>query len=276
MSSFAETDSTAQTTTTNYTVNSPAIITSSIFLILFPIILSFIWIKYHQGKIVAIATGMLGLIVSFIIEIIIISLISLITGRSSFFLGFLIILFPGIFEETGRLVCFKYILKNHINTKITSVSYGIGHFGIKSILLGFGSLIYLFVKEEKLEENITFLSCLFEIIDDIWESILHISLSVFVFKTIKDNKLIFYLIAIGIHDFSELFKVLYRNDTLTNLTIYEIVEYLISFGAGIVAYKIYQTFIDINGEYSEFSPIGNDSLNLENKEMGARANINSS
>ena len=35
-------------------------------------------------------------------------------------------LFPGIFEETGRLVAFKTVLRNRKNRE-TSVSYGIGH-----------------------------------------------------------------------------------------------------------------------------------------------------
>lgn len=43
-------------------------------------------------------------------------------------------LFPGVFEETGRLVAFKTILKNRRN-KETSISYGIGHGGFEVILL---------------------------------------------------------------------------------------------------------------------------------------------
>ncbi|MBR4569186.1 MAG: YhfC family intramembrane metalloprotease [Candidatus Riflebacteria bacterium] len=41
-------------------------------------------------------------------------------------LAFIIGLFPGIFEETGRLLAFKTLLKNRKN-KETSISYGIGH-----------------------------------------------------------------------------------------------------------------------------------------------------
>ena len=43
-------------------------------------------------------------------------------------------LFPGVFEETGRLVAFKTILKKRRN-KETSISYGIGHGGFEVILL---------------------------------------------------------------------------------------------------------------------------------------------
>ncbi len=43
-------------------------------------------------------------------------------------------LFPGVFEETGRLVAFKTLLKNRKNRE-TSVSYGLGHGGIEVMLL---------------------------------------------------------------------------------------------------------------------------------------------
>ena len=39
-------------------------------------------------------------------------------------------LFPGVFEETGRLVAYKTVLKNRKNRE-TSISHGIGHGGIE-------------------------------------------------------------------------------------------------------------------------------------------------
>ncbi|MCR5824917.1 MAG: YhfC family intramembrane metalloprotease [Lachnospiraceae bacterium] len=55
-------------------------------------------------------------------------------------LSFLVGLFPGVFEETGRFVAFKTILKNRKN-KETSISHGIGHGGIEVILTM--ALVYL-------------------------------------------------------------------------------------------------------------------------------------
>ena len=45
-------------------------------------------------------------------------------------LAFVLGLFPGIFEETGRLLAFKTLLKNRKN-KETAISYGIGHSGFE-------------------------------------------------------------------------------------------------------------------------------------------------
>jgi uncharacterized membrane protein YhfC len=62
------------------------------------------------------------------------------TGLSAFMtahpilLSLLAGLFPGVFEETGRLVAFKTILKKRTNRE-TSISYGIGHGGIEVIIL---------------------------------------------------------------------------------------------------------------------------------------------
>ncbi len=43
-------------------------------------------------------------------------------------------LFPGVFEETGRLVAYKTVLKKRKNRE-TSISYGIGHGGFEVIFL---------------------------------------------------------------------------------------------------------------------------------------------
>ena len=53
-------------------------------------------------------------------------------------------LFPGVFEETGRLFAFKAILKNRKNRE-TAISYGIGHGGMEVVmLLGVNYAAYLF------------------------------------------------------------------------------------------------------------------------------------
>lgn len=43
-------------------------------------------------------------------------------------------LFPGVFEETGRFIAFKTLLKKRTNRE-TSISHGIGHGGIEVVIL---------------------------------------------------------------------------------------------------------------------------------------------
>ena len=57
--------------------------------------------------------------------------------------AFIVGLFPGVFEETGRLVAYKSVLKNR-NNKETSISYGIGHGGFEVMLiLGLTFITYI-------------------------------------------------------------------------------------------------------------------------------------
>ncbi|MCQ2517080.1 MAG: YhfC family intramembrane metalloprotease [Saccharofermentans sp.] len=52
-------------------------------------------------------------------------------------------LFPGVFEETGRLVAYKTLLKKRTQRE-TSISYGIGHGGIEVVfILGLSFLNYI-------------------------------------------------------------------------------------------------------------------------------------
>lgn len=48
--------------------------------------------------------------------------------------AFIVGLFPGVFEETGRLVAFKTVLKKRKNRE-TSISHGIGHGGFEVIFV---------------------------------------------------------------------------------------------------------------------------------------------
>lgn len=55
----------------------------------------------------------------------------------------IVALFPGVFEETGRLIAFKTVLRKR-KQKETSISYGIGHGGVEAMyLLGVAYIEYI-------------------------------------------------------------------------------------------------------------------------------------
>ncbi len=62
--------------------------------------------------------------------------------------AFIVGLFPGVFEETGRFVAFRTALKNRKNRE-TSISYGIGHGGFEVMLITgltyISNIIYAFM-----------------------------------------------------------------------------------------------------------------------------------
>ena len=69
--------------------------------------------------------------------------ISIFMNSHPVLLAFMVGLFPGVFEETGRLVAYKTVLKKRTN-KETSISYGIGHGGIEVVaILGLTYVNYI-------------------------------------------------------------------------------------------------------------------------------------
>lgn len=72
--------------------------------------------------------------------------------------AFVVGLFPGVFEEMGRLVAFKTVLRKRKN-KETAISHGIGHGGFEvMLLLGltfFGAYFLLYRKDKKVEEIVS-------------------------------------------------------------------------------------------------------------------------
>ena len=229
------------------TVNFPGTIIASLLEILLPFILSFIWIKYFYVKITCILIGIAGFITSVSVEGIFLQLIAWIAGRGIFF--YIIAgLSPGIFEETGRYICLKYLLsKEQYQQKNISVSYGIGHGGIESLLIGITFLSNLFAKDTLIEKgilksSITFFSSLMGALERVFAIIIHISASVLVYKTVKGKKITYYIIAIIFHDLIDLVAILYRFEYIKNIFVLELIIGIFSSCFAYYVYKLYLSF----------------------------------
>ncbi len=133
-------------------------------------------------------------------------------------------LLAGVFEETGRFLAFRYVLKKHTDRR-TSVSYGIGHGGIEAIYAGFTtlSLIVLAIlinsgqtdeltkdvppemlplAMKKLEgfASMTFSRSMLGIVERISAMMLQTALSIMVFRAVRSNgSLWLYPLAIVLH-----------------------------------------------------------------------------
>ena len=236
-------------------INIPGLIVSSLIEIFFPLVLSFIWIKYFYGKLTCILMGFAGFVSSVGCEAIFISLISKIFHDN--FLFYIIVgISPGIFEETGRYICLKYLLgKNKNQHNNISVSYGIGHGGIESILIGISLLFKIFIKdrlikEGEITESISFYIYIMSAWERFFSVLFHISASIFVFNSINEQKMDFYIFAIFIHDFIDLFSILYRKNIIKNLFIIELIIAIISSSFSYFAYKFYR-ILDVKKEEKE-------------------------
>ena len=146
----------------------------------------------------------------------------------------------GVFEEVGRFLAFKFVLKTKTHRR-TAITYGIGHGGFESIYIGFqlialAALMILFqsgIGEKiiaQLDETtasqlaaqlkpyaaLTFADCLPGVFERLTAIVLHISLSVFVFASVREKSLSYlFSAAIFIHTLFDFSVVLYQAEIIS-------------------------------------------------------------
>lgn len=224
-------------------INYPALTLAFLLDISFIFIYSFINIKYYKGKIFTILIGVAGFVGSVLLEGITITIISKILGKDSPVIIGLSLLFPGLFEETGRYICLKYLYKND-KDKLISIGYGIGHGGIEAFIVGLSLLQFVFAKELLIEQGIlkqdmTFLMFFMGVFERFFCVFVQISFSVLVFKAVKENNINFYILAIFLHDAIDFFAFLYQKQMLSNIYVIELIIGILSLIFARYAYKLY-------------------------------------
>ena len=174
----------------------------------------------------------------------------------------------GIFEETGRWIAFRFILKKHTDKK-TAITYGIGHGGIEAvILLSIGAFQYIMyaiminqgvfgtiVEQVKMVSpdqvgaveaiavaltSLTFGTSLIGCVERVFAMLLHISCSVLVFKAVREKKWYFFVLAIVLHGLMDVFAAMYQFGVITSVWVVEGLIGVLSVGIGIFAYRVYQ------------------------------------
>ena len=246
----------SQTQPKSIYINVPSVLLAFIIDISFIFIYSFIHIKYYSGKLFSVLIGIIGFIVSVFIEGIIISLIVKIVGKDSNWIIPFSLSFPGIFEETGRYLCFKYILNKDEN-KNKSIGYGIGHGGIESFFIGFSLLLNLLVAKDTLiqqgviKEDVTFINLFYGVFERFNCVFIQISFSVIVFKAVKENNINYYILAIILHDFVDFFAFLYQKKVIKNILVIEIIICFIAIIFSRYAYDLYINLNDVKEKEKE-------------------------
>ncbi len=153
-------------------------------------------------------------------------------------------LMAGLFEETGRFVGFRLLLKNKKDSR-TAVAYGIGHGGIEvALILGATYGLYLLVisgvnlgtptSMARILENaqaITFVAACVAIFERIGAVMIHIGLSMIVFTAVhQKGKLWRYTLAILLHALVDAPVALMQKGVITSVLLIE----LYVFAAGIL------------------------------------------
>ena len=244
-----------------------------------PVVISIIWKKKKNEPFTTVLIGAATFIVFVVVEKIIQSFFisdanplgSFINARPvlwAFTVGF----FPGIFEETGRLVAFKTLLKKR-KQRETSISYGLGHGGIAevSVLMTYTMFTYIIyavmintgeiktivdqVKElapnqlSQVESTIkqltdfSVLSLLTMMIERVFAVMFHVGASILVFYACKDKKKFWlYPLAVVLHGLIDMYGGLMLAEVISIPnwafeTVFAIVSSLIFFGAYFLLYR---------------------------------------
>jgi uncharacterized membrane protein YhfC len=221
------------------------------FLISFalPIILIIFVKKKYKVSLRPFVVGVLAFFISAEIleKLVHLYVLNLNTTTSSFFADSAIAyaiygaLAAGIFEETARYISYKFFLKNNRNF-LDGISYGLGHGGIESILIGgiasFGAITNsILINSGKftssLEQAGISSGQINEVIDSYvntplfqWatpglERILalgiQIGLSIIVLYGVKERKTIYYFIAIVLHAVIDFPAALFQKGVISNI-----------------------------------------------------------
>lgn len=177
----------------------------------------------------------------------------------------------GIFEEIGRFVAFRFFLKKYDNPK-DSITYGIGHGGIESILvLGIMSISSIamakMINDGTLMQSLNglsegqlnsinlqvtslsqygFFKMLLEVFERIIVMALHISLSVVVFYAVHRKKIAYLFLAILFHSIFDIPAALFQCGIITHLWLAEIILFAEAAACALFAKKIYSKLNNIH------------------------------
>ncbi|WP_195262624.1 MULTISPECIES: YhfC family intramembrane metalloprotease [unclassified Clostridium] len=180
-------------------------------------------------------------------------------------------LMAGIFEETARFLCFKFIIKDR--DVMSGVTYGLGHGGMEAILIGaissINSLVYsnlinkggfqsimegLSVPKEVIsatyDQFVNSSSIMWAMpgIERIFAMVIHISLSIIVLYAVKERKYIYYVLAILIHAVIDFPAALYQVGVIKNIFL---VEGVIFITVLILAMYVFKVFVKKFRNYNE-------------------------
>ena len=219
------------------------LITQGVLMMLIPIILLIIWQVKTRENIAPVVIGAAAWFV-FAIVLKIAPAYFLMqadnpvakTISGNIWLSFLVAgLLAGVFEETGRFLAFKFVLKKHRHRR-ASISYGIGHGGFESLYIGFQTLSLVVIgillssgqadmilgnSDEatlsalaaQLEPyaNVSFAECMLGVFERLSAIVLHISLSIMVFAAVRERRYFYlYPLAVVLHAVFDFSIVFYR------------------------------------------------------------------
>lgn len=248
------------------------LITEGALMMLIPVVLFIIWkIKTHES----IAPVFIGAAVWFVFAIVLKiapayfllqadnPVAKAISG--SVWLSFLTAgILAGVFEETGRFLVFRFVLKKYRHRR-TSVTYGIGHGGFESVYIGFQMIslaalgilsnsgnigliagkadeatLSLLADQLQPYAGVQFSECMLAVFERLPAITAHIAFSVMVFAAVREKRFIcLYPVAVVLHMVFD-FSAAFYHAGYINLWVTEIILACFAAAAACFAARIYQ------------------------------------
>lgn len=171
----------------------------------------------------------------------------------------------GIFEETARLLGFKFLIKVSESESVdTGISYGLGHGGIEAILIGglaaAGNLITSVMLNSGVLNSMTGTMNSEELesfngvakalsttppdmflisgIERVIALVLQVALSLFVFKAVTEKKWLYFIYAILMHAGVDMLAVLFQTNIIRNIYVTESLVLLATAAVAMLAFRI--------------------------------------
>lgn len=168
----------------------------------------------------------------------------------------------GIFEETGRWFAFRFLLRRRRGRE-TAITYGIGHGGIEAILITgvsmISNLVLIAILMTKGESGLsafvgsenapalissyqTTPPALFLVggLERVIAIALHIALSVFVFRAVRERRIGDFLLAVLFHALVDCFAVLYSVHVIGSILVIELGVLVMTVGIAFLARRAYR------------------------------------
>ena len=128
-----------------------------------------------------------------------------------------------LFEETARLVFFKWLEKKRNLEEKDALAYGLGHGGLELLYLGMGSLISLLILFSLIQSSNTDVANLLPktTLETVQALVLQIGLSVWVYQSVRQKKWIYLIAAYGLHALFDLAPALSQVGWIANPLVVE-------------------------------------------------------
>jgi uncharacterized membrane protein YhfC len=213
--------------------------------LILPTVLCIWWLKTRHEKFTSVLTGaMTFLIFALVLESIVHSIVFMVfPGIRDNVVAYMLYgaLMAGIFEETGRFLAYKLILKKRTNRE-TAISYGIGHGGFEAVYIlaatGINNFVYAGIINagqfpplldqlkaagqdtspiESLPEQLAAFGIAdigLPILERVFAVMFHIALSILVFYAVKNGKIWMYFLAVILHALLDAPAALYQQGVI--------------------------------------------------------------